>query len=234
MPQCGCSDLDRLGEWKSLFLAGAERLVIDHHGTNTGFGDVCAVDASASSCCEVLLDLFSVLDVTLVDAKIASALYTGLMADTGSFQYANTGVQSFLHGARLVQLGASPDAIACSIYEGKSYAALRLMAAAVSSSRLLYAGRVVVSHVTREMLEKCGALDEDTDGITDELRRIGGTKVVVVFREALDGSVKVSLRGKYGFDVRRIATVFGGGGHPLAAGCTIGRGTWRGRGTRPY
>jgi len=218
------ADVDRLGEWKSFFLSGAERLVVDHHDTNTGFGDVCAIDGSASSCCEVLLDLFSMIDVTLVDARIASALYTGLVADTGSFQYANTGVQSFLHGAQLVGLGASPDTVARSIYEAKPYGGLRLMAAAVSASRLMYAGQVVVSRVTREMLESSGALDEDTDGITDELRRIAGTKVVVVLREAQDGSVKVSLRGKYGFDVKRIATVFGGGGHLLAAGCTIMRG----------
>lgn len=218
------ADVDRLAEWKPLFLSGAERLVVDHHDTNTGFGDVCAVDGSSSSCCEVLLALFTMVDATLIDARISSALYTGLVADTGSFQYANTGVQSFVHAARLVELGASPDTIARSIYEAKPYGGLRLMAAAVTASRLLYDGQVVVSHVTRTMLQDSGALDEDTDGITDELRRVAGTKVIIVFREGQDGSVKVSLRGKYGFDVKRIATAFGGGGHLLAAGCTIMKG----------
>lgn len=218
------ADVDRLGEWKSLFLSGAQRLVIDHHDTNVGFGDLCAIDGSASSCCEVLLELFMLLDPTRIDRSVASALYTGLTSDTGSFQYANTGIQSFLHAAELVRLGASPDAIARSIYEAKPYGGLRLMAAAVSASRLMYAGQVVLSRVTREMLKSSDAADEDTDGITDELRRIAGTKVIVVLREAQDGSVKASLRGKYGFDVKRIATVFGGGGHLLAAGCTIMKG----------
>jgi bifunctional oligoribonuclease and PAP phosphatase NrnA len=215
------ADVDRLGEWKLLFLSGARRLVIDHHDTNEGFGDVSAVDGSASSCCEVLLDLFNMVNPGLIDARIASALYTGLVADTGSFQYANTGALSLVHGAQLIELGASPDAISRSIYESRPYGSLRLMAASVSASRLMYGGQVVVSYVTRSMLEESGAIDEDTEGITDELRRTAGTSAVILLREAADGSVKVSLRGKYGFDVKRIAAKFGGGGHLLAAGCTI-------------
>ncbi|MCX6087170.1 MAG: bifunctional oligoribonuclease/PAP phosphatase NrnA [Candidatus Cryosericum sp.] len=215
------ADVDRLGEWKSLFLSGAEHLVIDHHETNAGFGEVFAIDGSASSCCEVLFDLFNLIDPQLIDARIASALYTGLVADTGSFQYANTRALSLVHGAQLVELGASPDEISRCIYESKPYGSVWLMAASVAASRLMYGGQVVVSYVTRTMLEDSGALDEDTEGITDELRRIAGTKAVVLFKEASDGSVKVSFRGKYGFDVKRIATAFGGGGHVLAAGCTI-------------
>lgn len=215
------ADIDRLGEWKPLFLSGVERLVIDHHDTNEGFGEVFAVDGSASSCCEILFDLFNVINPHLIDARIASALYTGLVADTGSFQYANTKALSLMHGAQLIELGASPDEISRSIYESKPYGSLRLMAASVVASRLMYGGQVVVSYVTRNMLADSGALDEDTEGITDELRRIADTKAVVLFKEASDGSIKVSLRGKYGFDVKRIATAFGGGGHLLAAGCTI-------------
>jgi phosphoesterase RecJ-like protein len=217
------ADVDRLGEWKALFLAGAERLVVDHHDTNAGFGDVFVVDEHASSCCEVLFELFGAIDPDLVDARIASALYTGLVSDTGSFQYANTKTRSLIHGAQLIDLGASPDEISRSIYESKPYGGLRLMGACVASSRLLYGGQVVVSEVTRAMLEESGSLDEDTEGITDELRRISDTKAVIVFKEAADGSIKVSFRGKYGFDVKRVATTFGGGGHLLAAGCTISR-----------
>jgi bifunctional oligoribonuclease and PAP phosphatase NrnA len=215
------ADVDRLGEWKSLFLSGAERLVIDHHDTNAGFGEVFAIDGSASSCCEILFDLFNAINPLLIDARIASALYAGLVADTGSFQYANTKALSLVHGAQLVELGASPDEISRGIYESKPYGNLRLMAASIAASRLMYGGQVVVSYVTRNMLDDSGALDEDTEGITDELRRIAGTKAVVLLKEASDGSIKVSLRGKYGFDVKRIATTFGGGGHLLAAGCTI-------------
>jgi phosphoesterase RecJ-like protein len=215
------ADVDRLGEWKPLFLSGTERLVIDHHDTNAGFGEVFVVDGSASSCCEVLFELFNMIDPRLIDARIASALYTGLVADTGSFQYANTKALSLVHGAQLIELGASPDEISRGIYEFKPYGSLRLMAASVVASRLMYGGQVVVSYVTRNMFADSGALDEDTEGITDELRRIAGTRAVVLFKEASDGSIKVSLRGKYGFDVKRIATAFGGGGHLLAAGCTI-------------
>jgi phosphoesterase RecJ-like protein len=215
------ADVDRLGEWKSLFLSGAERLVIDHHDTNAGFGEVFAIDGSASSCCEILFDLFNAINPLLIDARIASALYAGLVADTGSFQYANTKALSLVHGAQLVELGASPDEISRGIYESKPYGNMRLMAASIAASRLMYGGQVVVSYVTRNMLDDSGALDEDTEGITDELRRIAGTKAVVLFKEASDGSIKVSLRGKYGFDVKRIAATFGGGGHLLAAGCTI-------------
>jgi len=215
------ADIDRLGEWKPLFLSGAERLVIDHHDTNTGFGDVFAINGLASSCCEILFDLFKEINPRLINARIASALYAGLVADTGSFQYANTKALSLVHGAQLIELGALPDEISRSVYESKSYESLRLVAASVAASRLMYGGQIVVSYVTRSMLADSSALDEDTEGITDELRRIAGTKAVVLFKEASDGSIKVSLRGKYGFDVKRIATTFGGGGHLLAAGCTI-------------
>ncbi|MHB8107173.1 MAG: DHH family phosphoesterase [Candidatus Cryosericum sp.] len=215
------ADVDRLGEWKGLFLSGAERLVIDHHDTNEGFGEIFAINGSASSCCEILFDLFNVIDPGLIDARIASALYAGLVADTGSFQYANTKALSLVHGAQLIELGASPDEISRSIYECRPYGSIRLMAASIVASRIMYGGQVVVSCVTRSMFADSGALDEDTEGITDELRRIADTKAVVLFKEASDGSIKVSLRGKYGFDVKRIATAFGGGGHLLAAGCTI-------------
>jgi len=217
------ADVERLGEWKALFLSGAERLVVDHHDTNTGFGDVFVVDENASSCCEVLFQLFGVIDARLVDPRIASALYTGLVSDTGSFQYANTTTRSLIHGAQLIDLGALPDEISRSIHESKPFGGLKLMGSCVASSRLLYGGQVVVGHVTRTMLDESGSMDEDTEGITDELRRISGTKAVVLLKEAADGSVKVSLRGKYGFDVKRVATAFGGGGHLLAAGCTIAR-----------
>lgn len=215
------ADIDRLGEWKDLFLAGVERVVVDHHDTNTGFGDTFAVDENASSCCEVLFELFGVIDANLVDARIASALYTGLVSDTGSFQYANTTTRSLIHAAQLIDLGASPDEISRSIYESKPFGSLRLMGSCVASSRLLYGGNAVIAYVTRAMLEKSGSLDEDAEGITDELRRISGTKAVILLKEAADGSIKVSFRGKYGFDVKRVATAFGGGGHLLAAGCTI-------------
>ncbi len=215
------ADVDRLGEWKALFLAGSEHLVVDHHDTNAGFGDVFAIDGQASSCCEVLFELFNILDPHLIDVQIASALYTGLTSDTGSFQYANTRAQSFVHAARLVELGASPDDISRCINESRPYGGLKVMGASVAASRLMYGGQVVLSYVTRKMLAESGAMDEDSEGITDELRRIAGTKAVVLFREAADGSIKVSFRGKYGFDVKRIATAFGGGGHLLAAGCTI-------------
>lgn len=215
------ADIDRLGEWKPLFLGGSERLVVDHHDTNAGFGDVFAVDGGMSSCCELLFELFKLMDPGLIDERVASALYTGLVSDTGSYQYANTRAVSLRHGAQLIELGASPDAISRNIYESKPYGGLRLMADCIAASRLLYSEQVILSVVTRRMLVHSGTLDEDTEGITDELRRVQGTKAVVLFKEAADGSIKVSLRGKYGFDVKRIATVFGGGGHLLAAGCTI-------------
>lgn len=215
------ADIDRLGEWKPLFLGGFERLVVDHHDTDTGFGDFFAVDGESSSCCELLFELFKLIDGKLIDGQIASALYTGLVSDTGSYQYANTRPLSLEHGAQLIRLGASPDAISRNIYESKPYGSLRLMAACIDASQLLYGGQVILSVVTRQMLVTSQTLDEDTEGITDELRRVYQTKAVVLFKEAADGSIKVSLRGKYGFDVKRIATAFGGGGHLLAAGCTI-------------
>ncbi len=165
--------------------------------------------------------MFKTINPRLINTRIASALYAGLVADTGSFQYANTKALSLVHGAQLIDLGALPDEISRSVYESKSYESLKLVAASVAASRLMYGGQIVVSYVTRSMLADSSALDEDTEGITDELRRIAGTKAVVLFKEASDGSVKVSLRGKYGFNVKRIATTFGGGGHLLAAGCTI-------------
>jgi phosphoesterase RecJ-like protein len=215
------AEASRLGEWRPLFERGAERLVIDHHATNAGFGDAYLVDGEASSCCEVILELFETMGSERISTPVATALYAGLVADTGSFQFANTGAPSLIHGARLINLGASPDDVSRSIYEARPYGNVRLMASSLCASRLLYAGQVVLSYVTRGMLEESGALDEDTEGITDELRRIEGTRAVVLLKETRDDSIKVSLRGKYGFDVKRVATAFGGGGHLLAAGCTV-------------
>jgi phosphoesterase RecJ-like protein len=215
-----CDGLARVGVLEPVF-SGLPHLVdIDHHATDRVFGEVVMADATAGATGEVVWDLLRAAGFP-VTAEIATCLYTAIVTDTGRFGYANTTARSLAIAAELVAAGADPHLVTRKVYEEGSIAATHLLGLALSRLSSDFDDQVVSSTLALQDFADTGAIPSDTEGIIDHLRRIGGTRVALLFVELEDHQVRVSLRSDGSVDVSQIAFALGGGGHMAAAGCTL-------------
>jgi bifunctional oligoribonuclease and PAP phosphatase NrnA len=213
-----CGNIDRMPvEW--LQRDDTRILNVDHHHDNTRFGDVNVVDTEASSTAEIVFRLASELGVELTP-EIASALYVGLVTDTGRFMYENTDVAAHRMAAALIEAGVDVNDIYRRLYERVPIEKLRLVARALEKIERFDDGTLTLTHLTAEDYRATGASEVLTEGIIDFLRAVEGTLVAAMVRDKSEGaSRKVSLRSVDGsVDVSRIAREMGGGGHARAAG----------------
>jgi phosphoesterase RecJ-like protein len=194
---------------------------IDHHHDNTIFGAVNLVVGGASSTAEVLADVFSALELRLTP-PIAEALYTGLVTDTGRFQYANTTPKALRLAAELVDAGADVSRIFQQVFETVQFPKLRLLGRAIAHTSTHEDGRVVIAYLTREDFAETDADEPYSEGIIDSLRAVEGSELACLIRELAPGAgakYKGSLRTSADdLDVSAIARLTGGGGHRQAAG----------------
>lgn len=215
-----CGNIDRM---PVDFLTAGDNFTIniDHHHDNTCFGDVNLVDVGASCTAEIVYDLSMLLGATITK-EMASALYVGLITDTGKFMYENTNAHTHRVAAELIEAGVDIDDTYRRLYEHVPLEKLRLIARALDSIQMHCDGRLVVSNITAADYEATGAGEEMTEGVIDHLRSIDGTKVAAVVRDLGNrgrAARKVSLRSSEGdIDVSAIARKHGGGGHKRAAG----------------
>ena len=210
------SSVDRLGPNQSLFENAGVRYVIDHHKTNTGFGDYNHVVPDASSCCEVLFDL---LDYEKMDLGIAAPIYLGIVHDTGVFKYSSTRRHTMEIAGMLLDLGVDSGRIIDGTFYEKSWAQNKLLAIALNKAELYHDGFTALTLITRDDLKSVGLTMNDTDGIVEQLRLTRGVEIAVFIREDGDNYYKLSLRSKNGeVDVSKIAVAYSGGGHLRAAG----------------
>jgi bifunctional oligoribonuclease and PAP phosphatase NrnA len=215
-----CGNIDRMPvEW--LTAGGNDVINIDHHHDNTRFGDVNLVEVEASCTAEIVYDLALLLGVTITP-EIASALYVGLITDTGKFMYENTNAHTHRVAAALIDAGVDVDDTYRRLYEHVPIEKLRLVSRALDKISSYVDGKLVISYITMADYEATGAGEEMTEGLIDNLRSIDGVKVAAVIRDLGDrgrSARKVSLRSSAGdVDVSAIARVNGGGGHKRAAG----------------
>ena len=200
---------------------GTDVINIDHHHDNTRFGDVNLVDTDASCTAEIVYDLGP--DARRRDhPEIASALYVGLVTDTGKFMYENTTPRAHRMAAELIEAGVDVNDIYRRLYEHVPIEKLRLVARALDGIQRHCDGRLVLTYITAADYEATGAGEEMTEGIIDHLRSVEGAKVAAVIRDQASrgrAARKVSLRSSEGdVDVSAIAREKGGGGHKRAAG----------------
>lgn len=215
------SDLSRVGEAIKPAVERARRIVnIDHHATGAPFGDIQVVDTRAASTAEIVFALLNALGLPITP-EVATCLFTGIITDTGSFRFQNVTADTMTVAARLIDAGASPAFVSEHVFENRTFAATKLLGLALSSLSRTQDGRIAWAHVTREDFARLGATDEDSEGLVNPVRSVRGAEVGVSFREMPDGTVRVSLRSREGVDVGQIAQQFGGGGHRMAAGCTL-------------
>jgi phosphoesterase RecJ-like protein len=191
---------------------------IDHHASSKPFAHVNWIDPSAVATAELVFRLAQAAEVKLTP-EIATCLYTALLTDTGSFCYAGTNACTFELAKYLVERGADPGKIAQSVYFSSPTSKMRLLGAALS--RLERQGAVTWMSVTRQDMERCGALDEDCEGLVNYALGISGVEVALFFREVAQERIRVSIRSKGAVDVAAIAAKFGGGGHECAGGFSL-------------
>jgi phosphoesterase RecJ-like protein len=215
-----CSELERVGAEAGKIRQIKTMINIDHHVSNGGFCEVSFIDPRASSTGELLFRIMDAADIPITQG-IATNLYTAILTDTGGFRYGNTTPASFAAAGRLLESGASPQWISENVYENNPLVKIRLLSRVLETLTFDCDGRVGSMVVSRESLDKTGALPEHTDGFVDMPRTVRGVEVSILFSELPNGLFKVSMRSKGGFNVERIAKAFGGGGHLNAAACRV-------------
>lgn len=196
-------------------LDGQFLISIDHHASSKPFANVNWIDPSACAVAELVYRLACAAEVKITP-EIATCLYAAVLTDTGSFCFSPTNAQTFELAKSLVEHGADPARIAQSIYFSTPTSKMRLLGAALSSLRR--EGAMTWMCVTRQDMDRCGALDEDCEGLVNYALSIAGVEVAVFFREIAADRVRVSIRSKGAVNVADLAEKFGGGGHECASG----------------
>lgn len=221
---CDSGSIDRLGVCGTAFQQAKLSVNLDHHVSNTQFADLNIVLTDAAASGEVVALWASTLDsVNLVnDLGLATALYTTIVTDTGGFRFNNTRPYTHYLASQCLQAGVDHTQIYKRIYENRPKAQNLLIHNAVSRAHFDLDDRlcwVVVSQADQSALN---ATDEHTEGIVDALRQIREVKVAALIKGCDDGTIKFSLRSDDSqYDVGSIATELGGGGHIMAAGCSL-------------
>lgn len=191
---------------------------IDHHSTARPFAHVNWIDPSACATAEMIFRLAREAGVK-ISSDVATCLYTAVLTDTGSFCFNGTNERTFALAQELVRAGAEPAKIAQNIYFSNPYSKMRLLGSALSN--LHREGELAWMSISRDHLDRAGAVDEDTEGLVNYALAIEGIEVAVFFREQADGRYRVSLRSKGRINVASVAERFGGGGHECASGCSL-------------
>lgn len=213
---------DRLGELGSHAGRAGTLIVLDHHATNEGFGDIAVVDSSAAATGEIVFELLGLLGWEIGE-EVATCLHTALVTDTGRFSYSNTTPETLRIGADLIEAGAVPSEISRHVYEETPFGYLEVSALVLSRARLDEEREIVTAFVTDDDLDGAGIDWGDIDGLIDTLRLAREADVAALAKVHDDGRVKVSLRSRGATDVGSLAAKMGGGGHRLAAGFTAER-----------
>lgn len=213
------ASLDRICDAKTLFDKAKFRVNIDHHKTNSAYGDLNFINPDASSTGEVLFNCFSEMGCR-VNLDAAICLYTAILTDTGSFRFDNTKPLTFDTAGKLVEIGVQPSDIYKKVYESDSKTLVMFQAHCISKAKFLDNDKIAYTIVYKKDMEKFSAGDDCMEGLTEKLRAIVTTRIAFVAKEMKNGGTKISMRSKFA-DVAEICEIFGGGGHKFAAGCTI-------------
>lgn len=199
---------------------GAIDLCIDHHPTNSHYAKKELVCPDKAACGEIVLAVIKEMCGGITQEE-ADLLYIAVTTDTGCFQYLNTNAATFRAAAELLEYGADTGMVNVKFFRKASRARLKLEGMIYSTMGFYRDGKISVAIITKEMLRQAGASEEDCDDLAGLAGRAEGASVNITIRERDNGSSKVSVRTGRDVSSSDICAVFGGGGHAMAAGCTI-------------
>lgn len=191
---------------------------IDHHVSGRPFAHVNWIDPHAVATAEMVFRLARETGAKF-SPEMATCLYTALMTDTGSFMFQGTNENTFGLARELVLAGADPSQCAHNIYFAHSVAKMRLLGEALRN--LNTRDHIGWTWVSQEQMERCGAKEEDCEGLVNYILSIGEVEVAAFLRETPDHRFRLSLRSKGKINVAKVAEQFGGGGHECASGCSL-------------
>lgn len=216
-----CADLKRL-VGKEYFESAKKTIVIDHHGTNMMYGDLNFVNPVSPACCEILAGMFEYFDIE-IDSEIGSCILTGIITDTGGFKYSSVTPETFEFTAELLRKGVNVSDIYQRVLETRRKSNFELLRRAMNRLELLEDGKIAFTYINKKDEEEVHAETGDHEGIVENGRSIEGVRVSVFIREKEENIYKVSMRAGNGFNINvsDICYIFGGGGHPRAAGAVV-------------
>jgi bifunctional oligoribonuclease and PAP phosphatase NrnA len=210
--------IKRIGDVQKLLPAKSRIVRIDHHPTEDEFAGLDMVDERASSTTQLIYEIIELAKVE-IDQALASAIYTGIVYDTGRFSFSNTTARDMYICGKMIELGVDPAEINNRIFFENSFDALRTIGKGLASMESHLNGAVNIVYLDY------GSMKNNNQGEIDELANysvaIRGGQVGLFIREIEAGLHKISLRSKGKVDVNQVAKVFNGGGHARAAGCRI-------------
>ncbi len=214
---------ERLGDAQSYFMQAGKKINIDHHISNAnGCGDINYVRPEVGSTSELIYDLIMAEgNQDLIDTELAKAIYIGIIHDTGVFQYSNTTPKTMEVGAKLISYGFNFTKLIEETFYRKTYTQTLVLGHVLKDSILFMDGKCVAGRISKTDMEHFGATHQDVDGIVNQLRNIKDVHCAIFMYETDEMEYKVSLRSDELVDVAKVATVFGGGGHMRAAGCSM-------------
>ncbi len=196
-------------------------VVIDHHISNSGFGEVCLVDSDSPATGQILFQLFEFAEWN-ISPEMASHLYAAISTDTGSFRYPSTTAETMRIGGELLRLGVDVGWINQMLYENQPMRRVEALRRLLDGLRYDFEERCVSVSLPLDLTNELGLQPGDTEGVIDILRSVDSVIIAVFFEELPNGKIRVSSRSKeprYG--VGEICSLFGGGGHTLAAGARL-------------
>lgn len=213
-----CGDEKRLGDAARYLQEAKHTACIDHHVSNRSFAEENYIFPDASSTCELVFEL---MDTQKITKEIAECLYTGIVTDTGVFQYACTASSTMNVAGILMDKGIDFTKIVDEAFNEKTFNQNRAMGQALLSAKLHLDGKVVTSYLTLEQMQELQVLPKHMEGIVEQMRNTKDVCIAVFLYENQDHTFKASFRVNGAFDAASLAAHFGGGGHVKAAGCTL-------------
>ena len=214
--------LDRTGTVERyLTQQGAWRVVIDHHRPEPVHADIIAVNPSSESTGSLVYDMMCHIDGSKIDRRIATAVLTAVVTDTGYFRYSNTNAVTHAVAASLYGYGAKVGYIRRELESGQPFCRQKLLGFTLANLRKSSCGRIAYSFITGKMFDDAGARRDHTDGIIDQIRIIQGCRIASLIIEEGTGLYKVSFRTAEKIPANEIAAILGGGGHPRASGASV-------------
>lgn len=193
-------------------------LVIDHHITAEPFTDFFIVEPDISSTCELSYYIMKLISPDLIDTTVAVPIYTGILTDTGGFNYSNTSPDTHSVASELLEKGVEPYWVYSNIFERNRINKFKLLELVLKTLEFSLGQKVAHITLFRKFLEETGAYPEEAEGFINYPRSIDGVEVAVFFKEIEENFWKVSLRSKGKVNVAEVAKKLGGGGHKMAAG----------------
>lgn len=197
-------------------------VVIDHHGSNNMFGDLNFVNPVSPACCEILAGIFDNYNIN-IDKQIGSCLLTGIITDTGGFKYPATTAETFEFTADLLRKGVNVSDIYKRVLQTVTRAHFELSKRVFDRMEILEDGKITFTYINKDDEEEVGAKPGDHEGLVEIGRNLEGVEVSIFIRQtdSPKEEYKVSMRSTGDINVSDVCLMFGGGGHPRAAGAKI-------------